>query len=153
MAREYSSGNPECRKCCGDFGARSGVCCPVMRVSTIRVAVAALAAVLLAACGDDGGEAPPPPPPRETATAGSANASPGPPVRFEVENATIAEAVRSLAASTGTTVVIDPNAQAVADCARITVVTTGPRPPSELFDLMGEALSSANLTLDRRPGG
>jgi len=119
-------------------------------------AIALAAAVLAAACGDDAAEAPAPPPRPPGETAGSAvpGGSPvvgGGAVRFSVEDVTVAEAVRTLAEATGTTVVIDPDAQVVADCARITVATARPLPPEELYEVVQIGLRPASITLERTP--
>lgn len=65
----------------------------------------------------------------------------------------VAEVLSALAEATGTTLVVDPYAQELATCARITVVSAGPQSIDATFTLVAEAIRSSGLTLTRTESG
>lgn len=68
-------------------------------------------------------------------------------VSLELKNEPVDEVLQKLAAAAGKPFVIDPDAQAVAHCARITLLTGGNMPAGKALDLVREALDASGLTL------
>jgi len=68
-------------------------------------------------------------------------------VSLELKNEPVDDVLQKLAAAAGKPFVIDPDAQAVAHCARITLLTGGNMPAGKALDLVREALDASGLTL------
>lgn len=75
-------------------------------------------------------------------------------VSLELKNEPVDEVLQKLAAAAGKPFVIDPDAQLVAHCARITLLTGGNMPVGKALDLVREALDTSGLTMvDSATGG
>jgi type II secretory pathway component GspD/PulD (secretin) len=74
-------------------------------------------------------------------------------VSLELKNEPVDEVLQKLAAAAGKAFVIDPDAQIVARCARITLLTGGNMPANKALDLVREVLDSAGLTMVESPTG
>lgn len=87
-------------------------------------------------------QADPPPPPLAP-----------PPAALNLVDVPVAEVLSALAEATSTTLVVDPYAQELATCARITVVSAGPQSIEATFTLVAEAIRPSGLTLTRTDNG
>ncbi len=112
-------------------------------------ALTAALALLFAACPSP--EAPPP----EAAPGDATPAEiPAGTVSLELRNEPVFAVAEKLASAAGKAIVIDADAQAVAHCARITLLTGGPMPTANAIRLLREALEPAGLSLiDSETGG
>jgi hypothetical protein len=73
--------------------------------------------------------------------------------RVELDHALVSDAVSTLAQSAGTPVVIAPDAEDLARCARITVVAPPGTSPAALLSLVDEAVRPSGLLLERSAAG
>jgi hypothetical protein len=104
--------------------------------------------LLVAGCVARGG-------PAETAL-GAEDPTPGDQDRLvtvSLEHVDVIQIVRVMAEAMGLPVVIEPQADPVARCARITVMTPEPVHPQDLFELVGRAVEGAGLRLERTAQG
>jgi hypothetical protein len=74
-------------------------------------------------------------------------------VTVNLEQEDVIQVVRVMAEAMGLPVVIEPQADPVARCARITVMTPEPVHPQDLFELVGRAVEGAGLRLERTAQG
>jgi general secretion pathway protein C len=101
----------------------------------------------LTACPEE--PAPPPPITPPTVSPGpTAGPQLAPRVELDLVEATLTDVARALAGATGRPIVIDPGAQDLAGCARITVIAPGPGAPDEVLALVGRALEGSGLVLE-----
>lgn len=68
-------------------------------------------------------------------------------VSLELKNEPVEDVLQKLAAAAGKPFLIDPDAQATAHCARITLLTGGNMPTDKALDLVREALDPSGFTL------
>lgn len=118
----------------------------------MRFAIVTGCSLLLCGCPQDPAPAPAPPPPLVAPTGVG-----GPEVVRRVEldlaDATLTDVVRALADATGKPVAIDPAAQELASCARITVVSPAPATADEVIGIVARALEGTALSLEQSSDG
>lgn len=118
---------------------------PSRRRSSLPLLIAAL---LLAACHKSA------PNPSEPIAGDAAAADlPAGSVSLELRNEPVDAVAEKLASAAGKPIVIDADAQAVAHCARITLLTGGPVPLPNAIRLLREALDPAGLSLVESEAG
>ncbi|MDI1446828.1 hypothetical protein [Polyangium sp. 6x1] len=110
--------------------------------------LALTAALLLAACHKSG-----PTPPQSVEGDAAAAEIPAGSVSLELRNEPVDSVAQKLASAAGKAIVIDADAQAVAHCARITLLTGGPMPVPNAIRLLREALEPAGLSLVESEAG
>jgi membrane-associated protease RseP (regulator of RpoE activity) len=115
------------------------------RLARTARAAASVALAVLAACR------PTPAPPPPDASAGAATEARA--VSVNLQDASVADALAALAQAAQVPLVVDPEAQPVAGCARLTVLSGGPVPPPQLIRLVGDALAPSGLTLLQTDAG
>lgn len=74
-------------------------------------------------------------------------------VSLELKNERVDEVLEKLAASAGKAIVIDAEAQSIAHCARITLLTGGSIPAEKALGLVREALEPSGFTIAESPNG
>ncbi|MDI3291713.1 hypothetical protein [Polyangium sp. 15x6] len=116
--------------------------------SRLRSALILTAALLLAACHKSD-----PGPSQPVAGDDAAADIPAGTVSLELRNEPVDSVAEKLASAAGKPVVIDADAQAVAHCARITLLTGGPVPLPNAIRLLREALDPAGLSLVESEAG
>lgn len=68
-------------------------------------------------------------------------------VALELKNESVDEVLQQLAKAAGKAFIIDPDAQVVAHCARITLLTGGNMPAEKALDLVREGLEASGFSL------
>jgi hypothetical protein len=74
-------------------------------------------------------------------------------ITFSLRDAALVDVLQAVAASAGKAVVIAPDAQPIARCARVTLFTPEPLPIDQVERLLAEAVSSASLELKSSEDG
>lgn len=74
-------------------------------------------------------------------------------VSMELKNEPVDDVLQKLATAAGKSIVIDPDAQVVAHCARISLLTGGTVPVSKALDLVREALDMSALMMTESIAG
>ena len=124
------------------------VSCPAVR--SVLTCVALLPALL--GCHDAAPASPPHAPPvlAPTGTGGPAVVQR---VEIDLADASLTDIARALANATGRPVVIDPAAQELASCVRVTVMSSGGATPDEMLGIVARALEGSALSLEQSPDG
>lgn len=112
-----------------------------------------LVALTAVGCDRLAGSSPAPRPAPPPIVAPGLGPSLPPPAPLEISNRPVTLALRDVAAAAHTAVVIDPDASAVAACARISVYAPAATDPTALVTLVAAALEPQGLRLDRQPSG
>lgn len=75
------------------------------------------------------------------------SSAPTPSITLALSNATVREAVVAFSGASHEPLVIDPAAEPVVDCARVSLETSGPRAPAEVAALLTAALAPHGFSL------
>lgn len=120
----------------------------------MRSVAAWIVLVGLSGCGSDPAPPPPPatPPPVLPPQTG-AGPTVGPRIELDLAGATVTEVAEALARATARPVAIDPHAQELATCARLTVISGGPTSADDAVAIVGRALEGSGLALEQGPSG
>lgn len=92
-------------------------------------------------------------PPLAEASPGASASASAVVVALELKNEPVDDVLQKVAAAAGKSFVIDPDAQVVAHCARISLLTGGSIPVSKALDLVREALDGSALIMSESISG
>jgi hypothetical protein len=109
------------------------------------LAAAVPALVALASCSTPNAPAP--------ASAGSSEPAEERLISINLKDASVADVLEAISAAARVPLVVDPDAQAVADCARLTVLSPERMPAKAAVRLVGEALQPSGLLLVESDAG